>query len=91
GDTILHYVGKSFSRGGPFDLEFIDLLFKAGADPRIRNVKNNPWKLPLQKFKLSSVVVKRFPERKENYSKLVDMFQQRIDELNAQEDKSPEE
>jgi hypothetical protein len=88
GNTILHYVAGDFSRGGPFDSRFIDLLFKAGADPRIAN---NKGKLPLQKFKLLDHVVERFPERKEIFSKLVDRFQQRIDELNAQENKSPEE
>jgi hypothetical protein len=88
GDTILHYVAGDFSYGGPFDVKFIKLLFKAGADPRIAN---NKGKLPLQKFKPRDYVIARFPERKENYDELVDMFQQRIDELNAQENKSPEE
>jgi hypothetical protein len=82
GDTILHCVAGSFSHGGPFSFELVDLLFEAGADPRLAN---NEGKLPLQKFKLLDHVVERFPERKENYSKIVDMFQQRIDELNAQD------
>ncbi|MDR1591250.1 MAG: hypothetical protein LBR92_04645 [Puniceicoccales bacterium] len=82
GDTILHYLAGSFSRGGPFDFALVDLLFKAGADPRLAN---NKGELPLQEFELLDYVTKRFPERIEDYSKLVDMFQQRIDELNAQE------
>ncbi|MDR2371877.1 MAG: hypothetical protein LBD60_01885 [Puniceicoccales bacterium] len=87
GNTILHYVARDFSRGGPFSFELLDLLFGAGADPRIAN---NEGKLPAQELKLLDHVVERFPERRENYSKTVDMFQQRIDELNAQE-KSPGE
>jgi hypothetical protein len=82
GDTILHCVAGSFSRGGPFDVKFIELLFEAGADPRIAN---NEGKLPSQELKLLDHVIARFPERKEIFSKLVDRFQQRIDELNAQE------
>jgi ankyrin repeat protein len=88
GNTILHDVAGDFSHGGPFDVKFIKLLFEAGADPRIAN---NEGKLPLQELKLLDHVIARFPERKEIFSKLVDRFQQRIDELNAQENKSPEE
>ncbi|MDR0740534.1 MAG: hypothetical protein LBF34_02370 [Puniceicoccales bacterium] len=88
GDTILHNLAGDFSHGSPFSFEIVDLLFRAGADPRIAN---NKGKLPLQKFKLLDHVVKRFPERTENYNKIGDMFQQRIDELNAQGNKSPEE
>jgi ankyrin repeat protein len=85
GNTILHCVAGSFSRGGPFDFKFIDLLFKAGADPRLAN---NEGELPLQQFKPLDYVIEKFPERKEIYDELVDTFQQRIDELNAQENKS---
>jgi ankyrin repeat protein len=88
GNTILHDVAGSFSHGGPFDVNFVKLIFEAGADPRIAN---NEGKLPLQELKLLDHVVKRFPERVEIYDELVDMFQQRTDELDAQENKSPEE
>jgi ankyrin repeat protein len=84
GNTILHYLGKNFSEGGPFHFKLVDLLFKAGADPRIGN---NRKELPLRKFKPFNYIVKRFPKRVENYDKLRDMFKQRIDELNAQENK----
>jgi hypothetical protein len=80
GWTILHDLARNFSRGGPFSFEFINLLFKAGADPRIANDKGE---LPLEKFELPDYVVERFPERRENYGKLTDMFQKRTDELNA--------
>jgi ankyrin repeat protein len=82
GETVLHHLAGSFSHGGPFDFELLDFLFDAGADPRIAN---NKGKLPLEKFKLPDYVVERFPERKGNYDELMDMFQQRTDELNAQE------
>ncbi|MDR2371717.1 MAG: ankyrin repeat domain-containing protein [Puniceicoccales bacterium] len=85
GDTILHYIAGSFSRGGPFSFELLDLLFGAGADPRIAN---NKGELPLQELKLPDHVAERFPERRENYSKLVDMFRQRTDELNAQKNQT---
>jgi hypothetical protein len=81
GDTILHYLVGNFSYGGPFSFEFVDLLFKAGADPRIAN-KNGEF--PLENFGLPYYVVKKFPKRVEDYVKLMDMFWQRIDELNAQ-------
>jgi hypothetical protein len=84
GDTILHYLAGSFSHGGPFSFKFADLLFEEDADPRRAN---NEGELPLQQFKLSSYVVKRFPERMKNYCKLRNMFHQRIDELNAKENK----
>ncbi|MDR0740823.1 MAG: hypothetical protein LBF34_03895 [Puniceicoccales bacterium] len=84
GDTILHYLAGSFSRGGPFDFALVDLLFKAGTDPRIAN---NDGKLPLQELELPDYVAERFPERREIFSKLVDRFQQRTDELNALENK----
>jgi ankyrin repeat protein len=88
GNTILHDVAGSFSHGGPFSFELVELLFEAGADPRIAD---NEGKLPLQEPKLPDHVTARFPERVEIYNKLRNMFQQRIDELNAQENKSPEE
>jgi hypothetical protein len=82
GDTILHYLVRNFSYGGPFSFEFVDLLFEAGADPRIAN---NKGKFPLQKFNLHHCVVKKFPKRVEDYVKFMDMFRQRMDELNAQD------
>jgi ankyrin repeat protein len=81
GDTVLHYLAICFTNGRPFDFKFIDVLFEAGADPRIAN---NQGELPSQKFKLLDYVAERFPERMKNYNELMDKFQQRIDELNAQ-------
>jgi ankyrin repeat protein len=82
GETVLQYLARSFSYGGPFDFELLDFLFEAGADPRIAN---NEGELPLEGFKLHDYVGERFPERVENYGKLMDMFQQKTDELNARE------